>query len=245
MGHGIVWSKCAILIHYFVSICMQENKILIPLSLVIAGLLIGGAVYFKGNTPSGTDTTKEPTEVVVTPLSQDDHVLGNPNAPVTIIEFSDIDCPFCKTFDATMRQIMAEYGNDGKVSWVYRHFPLDSLHPNARAKAESSECVAALGGNEAFWKYLGFLFERDETVADLSAIAVEVGVDKTAFESCVAAKQYAQNVSDDSDAAVAAGAGGTPYTVVIAPNGEKAVVNGAQPYAVVKQIIETALLQTK
>ncbi len=232
-------------LHYFVSIRMQENKLLIPLSLIVAGLLIGGAIFFKGNSaPAGTDTTTDPKEINVAPLSADDHVLGNPNAPVTIIEFSDIDCPFCKTFDATMRQIMAEYGTDGKVSWVYRHFPLDSLHPNARTKAESTECVAKLGGNEAFWKYLGFLFERDETVADLGGIATEVGVDQTAFKTCLDGKQYAKNVADDSDAALEAGAGGTPYTVIIAPNGEKAVVNGAQPYAVVKQVIETALLQT-
>lgn len=224
---------------------MQENKFLIPVSLVVAGLLIGGAIFFKGAAPANPDEQVEPTEVVVAPLSADDHVLGNPNAKVTIIEFSDIDCPFCRTFDATMRQIMNNYGTDGEVAWVYRNFPLDSLHPDAREKAEATECVAALGGNTAYWKFLGTLFDRtDESLSDLAAIAGEAGVDQTAFQTCFDNKQYAKNVSDDLAAAMAAGGRGTPYTIIIAPNGEKTVINGAQPYDVVKQAVDTALLQT-
>lgn len=222
---------------------MQENKFLIPVSLVVAGLLIGGAIFLKGDAPANTDEPVQPTDVVVAPLSADDHVLGNPNAEVTIIEFSDIDCPFCKTFDATMRQIMDDYGPEGNVAWVYRQFPLDSLHPDARAKAEATECVAALGGNAAFWEFLGTLFEGSETLADLGTLAAAAGVDQTAFQTCLDSKQYAGNVDADVTAAMAAGARGTPYTIIIAPNGEKTVINGAQPYDVVKQAVETALLQ--
>lgn len=223
---------------------MQENKFLIPVSLVVAGLLIGGAIFFKGDAPANTDEPAQPADVVVAPLSADDHVLGNPNAGVTIIEFSDIDCPFCKTFDATMRQIMNNYGTDGNVAWVYRHFPLDSLHPDAREKAEATECVAALGGNAAFWKFLGTLFEGSETLADLGSIAAEADVDQSAFQTCLDNKQYAENVNADLAAAMKAGGRGTPYTIIIAPNGEKTVINGAQPYDVVKQAVDTALLQT-
>lgn len=224
---------------------MQENKYLIPVSLVVAGLLIGGAIFFKGDAPTDTDESAQPTEVTVMPISADDHVLGNPNAKVTLIEFSDIDCPFCRTFDATMRQIMNDYGDTGEVAWAYRHFPLDQLHPDARKKAEASECVASLGGDAAFWKFLGTLFSRtDESLADLGSIAVEAGVDQAAFQSCFDSKTYAQNVSDDLAAAMKAGGRGTPYTIVIAPDGTKTVINGAQPYEVVKQAVETALLQT-
>jgi len=221
---------------------MSENKFLIPLSVIIAGVLIGGAVYFKGKTaPTPTDTN-EPADIAIAPLSADDHVLGNPNAPVVLIEFSDVDCPFCKTFDVTMRRIMDEYGPDSKVAWVYRHFPLDQLHPEARLKAESSECVAELAGNDAFWNYLGALFERDETGADLSARAAEFGVDTAAFDACVASKKYADAVQDEVDAALAAGGRGTPYTIAIGPDGTKIPINGAQPYDVVKQVIDTLLL---
>lgn len=222
---------------------MSENKFLIPLSVLVAGALIGGAVFFKSKTsPTPTDPN-EPANIVIEPLTADDHVFGNPNAPVTIIEFSDIDCPFCSNFDVTMRRIISEYGPSGEVAWVYRHFPLDQLHPEARLKAESTECVAELAGSDAFWNYLGALFERDgEKAADLSAIAAEFGVDATAFQSCVDAKTYAQDVEDDVQGALAAGGRGTPYSIAIGPNGEKFPINGAQPYDVVKQVIDTLLL---
>lgn len=221
-----------------------ENKFLIPLSVLIAGALIGGAVFFKSKAP--TNEVPDPTrdaDITVEPLSADDHVLGNPNAPITIIEFSDIDCPFCQTFDATMRRVMDKYGPTGEVSWVYRQFPLDSLHPQARLKSEATECVASLGGNEAFWEYLGILFERSETASDLSTIAAEVGVDATAFEACLDAGTFKDAVQDDVEAALAAGVRGTPYSVIIGPDGKKYPINGAQPYEVITQVIDTILLQ--
>ncbi|MEK7606055.1 MAG: thioredoxin domain-containing protein [Patescibacteria group bacterium] len=224
----------------------QENKLLIPGALVIAGLLIGGAIYFKGDTPVKTpDDLTQPAEIAIEPISLNDHVLGNPNASVVLIEFSDIDCPFCRNFDTTMHQIINEYGASGDVAWVYRHFPLDQLHPDARKKAEATECVAKLGSNEAFWGFLGELFERtDESLADLGALAADTGVDQTAFQSCLDGGEFIDDVVAAGEAALKAGGRGTPYTVLIAPNGEKAVISGAQPYEVVKQAIETALLQT-
>ncbi len=223
---------------------MNENKFLIPLSVLIAGALIGGAVFFKGKTSAPTPTDNEPVDIEVAPLLADDHVLGNPNAKVTIITFSDIDCPFCKTFDATMRKIMNEYGTDGKVAWVHRQFPLDQLHPEARLKAESTECVASLKGNDAFWNYLGALFERDEKAADLPTIAAEFGVDTAAFKACLDGKTFADAVETDVQAALKAGGRGTPYSIVIGPDGTEIPLNGAQPYEVVKQVVDTLLIDT-
>lgn len=222
-----------------------DNKFLIPLAVIIAGVLIGGAVYFKDRTPS-QPADGVPQDIDIAPLSADDHVLGNPNAKIVMIEFSDIDCPFCQTFDATMRRIMDTYGKDGDLAWAYRHFPLDQLHPDARLKAESTECVAALGGNTAFWSYLDILFTRsDETVAELGDIAASVGVDKAAFETCVAAGTYKQDVADDVLSATTAGARGTPYTVIITPDGSEIPLNGALPYEMVAQTIEAILADTQ
>ena len=81
-----------------------------------------------------------------------DYVKGNKDARFTLIEYSDIDCPFCKRFHPTAQQLVDEY--NGQVSWVYRQFPLDQLHPNARVKAQGARCAGKLGGAEAFWKYL-------------------------------------------------------------------------------------------
>lgn len=222
---------------------MSENKFLIPLAVIVAGALIAGAVFFKSkDTTPDTNNDGRPDEIVVAPVSADDHVLGNPNAEIVVIEYSDIDCPFCKDFHATMHRIIDEYGKDGKVAWVYRHFPLDQLHPEARTKAEATECVASLAGNEAYWKFLDALFARTETAADLPAIAVEMGVNQAAFNTCMSEKRFAEKVERDTQGAFAAGGNGTPYSVILTRDGETFPVNGAQPYEVVKQIIDTLLL---
>jgi len=92
----------------------------------------------------------------VAKVTKDDHVLGNINAPVKIIEFSDPECPFCKRFHITMEEIISNYGKGGQVAWVYRHFPLDSLHPKARKEAEALECAGEQG---KFWEYTSKIYE--------------------------------------------------------------------------------------
>ena len=78
-------------------------------------------------------------------------------AELIVVEFSDLDCPFCQKIHGTLQQVVDEY--QGKVAWVYRHSPIDSLHPKARKKAEATECAAELGGNEAFWKFVAKFYE--------------------------------------------------------------------------------------
>jgi len=89
----------------------------------------------------------------VTAYQEGDHILGNPEAPVMIIEYSDLECPFCKRFSGTMKEIVAE--SNGNVAWVYRHW---IVHPGALAKAGAAECVNKLKGNDAFWKYIDLVF---------------------------------------------------------------------------------------
>src|SRR3989344_5485116 len=101
--------------------------------------------------------------------------------PIAIVEYSDLECPFCKTFQKTLHQIMDEYGESGKVAWVYRHFPLAQLHTKAAKEAEATECAAELGGNAAFWKYADRLFEvtpsnNNLELSQLPVIAAEVGL---------------------------------------------------------------------
>ena len=99
------------------------------------------------------------TSFTLDPVTPADHILGNPNAEVFIVEYSDLECPFCKQFHKSMLEIMSEYGAEGKVAWVYRHFPLDQLHSKARKEAEATECATELGGNDAFWEYTNKIFE--------------------------------------------------------------------------------------
>lgn len=96
-------------------------------------------------------------QVTLAPISGQDHVLGESNAPITIIEYSDLECPFCIRFHDTQTTIMKEYA--GKVKWVHRHFPLD-FHPSAKPYAYAAECAAEIGGNDAFWKMVDYIFKN-------------------------------------------------------------------------------------
>ena len=105
-----------------------------------------------GGTPS-----IEKAKTNVKAVSAKDHIRGNKNAKVTFIEYSDLECPFCKKHHKTMEELTAKYAD--RVQFVFRQFPLDQLHPNARAKAEASECANELGGEKVFWKYLDMMFK--------------------------------------------------------------------------------------
>ncbi len=196
------------------------------------------------------EQTRREAAGTVKPVDGEDHILGDPGAPVKLVEFSDFECPFCKRAHLTLKQIMAEYGETGKVAWVYRHFPLDSLHKKARKEAQASECANELGGNDAFWAYADRLYETTPSndrldLSLLPKIAEEIGLDRDTFEACLAGDarggKYADHIESDVQDAVASGGTGTPYIVVIAPNGEAFPINGAQPYSAVKSIIELAL----
>jgi protein-disulfide isomerase len=108
-----------------------------------------------GNDPRAKDissTTK------LTPISESDWIRGEDDAHITVIEYSDVDCPFCKEFHTSTTNLMNDYADD--IRWVFRHMPIDELHPDARKKAEASECMGELGGADAFWNYIDALFKQ-------------------------------------------------------------------------------------
>lgn len=135
------------------------QKLAVPISIVIAGAMIAVSLFFVNSRPS--TGTQNPGTVLeeVRGVQEDDHILGNPNAKIVIVEYSDTECPFCKQFHETMHSIIDEYGASGDVAWVYRHFPIPSLHPKAPKEAEALECAAEQGGNEMFWKYTDKVYQ--------------------------------------------------------------------------------------
>lgn len=232
---------------------MQKSSFLIPIAIVLAAGIIGAAIYVTGrsNTPTSTDTTstdKVSGDTVVAPVTEADHIRGNPNAPIVLIEYSDYECPFCKQFHNTLNQIMTEYGANGSVAWVYRQFPLVQLHPDAPKIAAASECVAELGGNDAFWTFTDLIFNSRGTndftdMTKLPEFAKTAGVDQGQFELCLNSGKYDQQITDDVQAAIAAGGTGTPYTVVMVGDKQIGTIPGALPYATVKQNIDSLLKQ--
>jgi len=240
----------------------QNPNYFLPLSIIIASIVIAGAIISSGDrsTPSSsqqvrtpeaqsplsssTPESESPNPDKVKQISAQDHILGNPTAPVKVIEFSDTECPFCKRFHSTMQQLIDEYGKTGQVAWVYRHFPLDQIHPKAKIEAHATECANELGGNQKFWAYVDRLFEitpsnNNLDLAELPRIAEYVGLDRAKFETCMSSLKYAQHIQEDLDDAIQSGGTGTPYSIIIAPNGQKFPVQGAQPYSAVKQIVDT------
>lgn len=173
-------------------------------------------------------------------VSDSDHVRGNRDAKVFLIEYSDLECPFCSRFHPTAQQLVDEYGGD--VAWVYRHLPLDSIHPKAREAAEASECVAELGGEDSFWAFIDKIFEdQTGTLNNLNQTASGVGIDQDSFESCLNSQKYAERVENDYQSAISMGYGGTPSNLIVSDKGEAWYIPGAQPISTFKQAIDEAL----
>lgn len=168
-----------------------------------------------------------------------DHIRGNPDAPVSVIEYSDFECPFCSRNHPTMQQIVDTYGDD--VNWVYRHFPL-SFHPNAQKAAEASECAAELGGNDKFWEMADMIMEKGADGTQFESYAAAIGLNAAAFKDCLDSGKMAAVVQSQMTEGSTAGVSGTPGNIVL-KNGtkESRMVSGAQPFSAFQAVIDEML----
>ena len=226
-----------------------------PLAIVIVGVMISGSLLYTNGIPGGTVTAgervaaqvggatvqKEPSQggngggIGIT-ITDKDHIRGNPNAPVTIIEFSDFECPFCNRFHPTVKQALAEYGD--QVRWVYKHFPLSQIHAQAIPAAEASECIAEQAGNDGFWQFGDALFENQSSLGSAlyQELAQQIGVNITQFDTCVSERKYKDKVQADYDLGTQVGITGTPGGFV-----NSTPIRGAIPYAQLKSMIDAEL----
>lgn len=175
-----------------------------------------------------------------------DHIYGNPQAAISIIEYSDFECPFCKRFHATPKELVQTYA--GKVDWVYRHFPLAFHNPGAQKQAEASECANELGGNDAFWKYGDAIYARTQSngkgfpLTQLVPLATEIGLDGDKFRQCIDSGKYAARVQEDIAEGTQIGVSGTPASVLLNnQTGETRFKSGAQPIAAFKADLDSML----
>jgi len=183
------------------------------------------------------------------PVNPDrDHIRGNPQARITLIEYSDFECPYCKRFHDTAVQLLQAY--DGQVNWVYRHFPLSFHNPGAEREAEASECIAELGGNDAFWHYADAIYERTHSNGNgfpaekLAPLAVEVGVDEAAFRKCLDSGRHKAQIQQDAREGQAAGVDGTPGNFLMDnATGRVVPVKGARPLDDLKAVVDNMLAQ--
>ena len=175
-----------------------------------------------------------------------DHVFGNPEAQVSIIEYSDFECPYCQAYHQTPKKIIEQYGD--RVNWVYRHFPLPFHNPVAEQTAEASECINELAGNDAFWTFTNALYARgpigdeDKALADKLKLADQLGIDQAKFTDCLDSDRYQARVEEDLREGAQIGINGTPGTVVLNnASGEVRMVSGAVPPESLAAAIEQVL----
>lgn len=211
---------------------------------IIAVVLGLGVVYLFFSNIGGNDQVppvQQPPQV--TPPQKldidtdDDPVLGNLNAPVTIVSFEDYQCPFCgRAFQETFPLLKKDYIDTGKAKYVYRDFPLTSIHPEALPAAEAANC----GGEQGkYWEFHDLLFLNQVNLGQqlYSAIAENLQLDINKFNDCMESGKYRAEIQNDlSYGASVAGVSGTPTFFI---NGIKLV--GAQPYQAFQQVIEAEL----
>ncbi len=218
----------------------------VVLIVVLAFFAFRGSFSGNGNDSAGTGAAvanlpsagaglPPAPQVDMDALVDDNPVKGDPDAPVTIIEFSDFECPFCGRFySQTLGQIEEQYVKTGKVRFIYRDFPL-SFHPNAQKAAEAAECAGEQG---KYWEMHDLLFEQGVQggVASFKQYAQQIGLDTAKFGQCLDSGAMASEVRKDFADGSAAGVSGTPAFFI---NGQ--LVSGAQPFQVFQQVIEGAL----
>lgn len=236
----------------------SNQSLTVPIAIVFGFALIAIAIFFSNrggdtapNIPVNAKVVQDTQSQQMKPVTAEDHIRGNPNAPIVLVEYSDFDCPYCKAYHETMRQIMDEYGTTGEVAWVYRHFPQASLHPYAPVIAEASECVRELAGddgNDAFWTFADRVFdersiESQTNITRLDEFAVDAGVNGDEFTACMESERNRSKVEEDvMDGIVVGAQEGTPHTVVLV-GGQRESISGAQPYTSIRNMIESLLRQ--
>jgi protein-disulfide isomerase len=224
---------------FFSGSLWTENELLKSGGAKVAG----NAAAPSAPTPAGAAPVAPPAPVDQIPeITDDDHIRGNKNAKVILVEYSDFECPFCARFHPTIAQVAEE--NDD-VAWVYRHYPL-SFHANAQKAAEGSECVADLVGEDAFWTYSDALAETTSkngtlTPDDIEAAATAAGVNIAAFNTCLDSGKMAEIVTAHAAGGTAAGVTGTPGTIVVTKDGGQELIPGALPLPQVEATVANYL----
>jgi len=167
-------------------------------------------------------------------ITDDDQVRGSDNAAVTIVEYSDYQCPYCSNFNNTMNKVVDNYGD--KVRWVHRHFPLDAIHKNARKAAEAAECA---GDQDKFWEYSDLLYENQSKINDslYEKLAKDLNLNAEEFNECMESGKYEDKVDNDYKGGTKIGVSGTPSIFI---NNEP-VKGGALPYDRLKKVIDESM----
>ncbi len=222
---------------------MSESKkveLTPSLAILVAGVLIAGAVVFTNtrSAPVAPTTNDSPiTDTAVSAPTAEDHIIGSATAPLVLIEYADLQCYYCSVANPTIQRLVTE--SEGKIAWVFRHLPLESIHPEARPSALASECVAEQLGNDGFWQFANTMYANQDKMNSkyYEDTAVGLGANLSQFKSCVASEKFADKIDIQGAEAAQNGARGTPFTILYDSRGQTGV-SGALPYPTFASVIK-------
>lgn len=216
--------------------------------LLLAGAVLFGGLFLASRSPEiNKEATTSPDDATAVAevagiqttsdvqINDDDPVLGDPNAPLTIVEFSDFECPYCREFhQSVFSTIKQRYIDTGQVKVVFKDFPLTQIHPHALAAAEAAQCANAQG---KFWEYADLLFNPTNELTNEALInhARTIGIDESAFTKCVSQATFANTVTEDSQEGIRLGISGTPSFII-----GRELYEGALPLNEFDRVIQAA-----
>ncbi|MFA5737014.1 MAG: DsbA family protein [Candidatus Paceibacterota bacterium] len=236
---------------------MENKSYAVPIVVVIAIIIIVSAVFFyqgpeidNGQIASVVQSLTpllQPTEDInldsLRVIDKKDRLLGEIDAPVKLIIYSDLECPACAWFHNQVNQI-TDYVKEGKLVIAFRHFPLDSIHSNARNLATATECAGKIGGDEKFWQFIDFVFAApDKSTKNLITDAAEaVDLDSKMIAACQIEEETIEEIEAEYQEAINLGAQGTPFIVIAGPNDFVMPIFGGREAKDLKQAIDILLV---
>ncbi|HRY30900.1 MAG TPA: thioredoxin domain-containing protein [Candidatus Paceibacterota bacterium] len=235
---------------------MNRNATFFGIILILIGVVVAsGIILGQKNAPLPEKISDEEIRYAISPVTDDDHILGNPEAEVIFIEYADFKCSFCREFHSTMEKLVEEFGKNGDLAWVYRHFPReDALQDNnslSTISAVAAECVADIGGEPKFWQFVSKVNQElpaSFTQDDLEDVAMSLSIEKEKYDECLADQKFRDKIKKsiedgliiykyDSDF-------GTPYTIIVTQSGDQVEMIGAQDFSYLKEIVSQLLNKT-
>jgi protein-disulfide isomerase len=229
---------------------MNKNRSL-GISIILIGVIVAIGIYISRIEPKQEFELNEIDYniIEVNPISEDDYILGSPNAKIIVIEYTHFECPFSRVFHSTMRRIIDDYGHRGEVAWVIRHLPIPELYPNSYQAAVAIECVTNINKDDRgiFWQYTDSIVNSTGEIDALTLreIAISIGTDPVLYDSCVISNKYDHKIKTDvADAQKLIEADinfMTPYSLIIANTGLQTRISGSIEYLDLKEIIDEML----
>jgi len=244
-----------------IDIDTKSNKLSVPMAIIVAGILVAGAIYFSSVTPKNIAVNDDGIgTTILAPVAETDRILGDPGAKVTLVLYEDFQCPFCGAivgFNAPLIQSLKQrdpnwapfipevmnYVKNGDVLFVYRDWAF--LGPESVRSAEAARCA---GDQGKFWEYHDYLYahqngENEGNFSDtnLKSFAKNLSLNTVTFNECLDKNKYAQVVANSKDEGIKAGVQGTPKGFILRDGKIVSTIDGAEPLSSVKQKIDTAL----